>query len=155
SSATSFNVWSSSLTSTSVSQVWFRLYLYFTANPVNSHRVFSASAGGSSAAALFMQTNGQLKFNNTSGSAIFTTTAAIPLNQWFRLEGFVVGDASVGQVSLSLYDSADSTSPTETDTSTANQNTAGPVTDVRFGVGTAVANAGPYWMDDIGVSTTG
>lgn len=156
SSAAVYNTWSVSLTNTGVQQAWFRLYLYFTANPTNTHRVFSATAGGSVAAALSVTTSGTLRWTDTAGSTVFTTATAIPLNAWFRVEGFVTGNGDgAGQVALSLYAVPDSAAPAETYTSPATQSTAGLITDVRYGVSAAVASVGPYWMDDIGVSITG
>ena len=154
-SAAVYNTWSASLTNTGVSQVWVRMYLYFTANPANAHRVFAATAGSGVAAALQVMTTGALRWTDASGSAIVTTTTTIPLNAWFRVEGFVTGSATTGQVSLSLYTTPDSLVPAETFTSAATQNTAGLVTDVRYGVSAAVASVGPFWMDDIGISATG
>ena len=154
-SAAVYNTWSASLTNTGIPQVWVRMYLYFTANPSNTHRVFSATAGSSVAAALQVTTSGTLRWTDAAASTIFTTTTAIPLNSWFRVEGFVTGSAGAGQVSLSLYTTPDSVVPAEAFTSAATQNTAGLVTDVRYGVSAAVASVGPFWMDDIGLSTTG
>ena len=155
SSATVFNTWSSSLTSVSIPQVWFRLYLYFTANPGAQHRVLAATAGASNAASVQVTTGGKLVVANASGSAVFTTSTSIPLNAWFRVEGFITGSATAGQVSLNLYTAADGLIPAETFTSAATQNTSGKITDVRYGVSAAVASVGPYWMDDIGISATG
>jgi hypothetical protein len=156
SSAAVYNTWSVSLTNTGVQQAWFRLYLYFTANPANQHRVLAATASGSVAAALSVTTAGKLLWTDAGGSAIYTSATAIPLNSWFRIEGFVTGSGEgAGQVSLSLYTTPDSVAPVEAYTSPATQNTAGLITDVRYGVSAAAASVGPYWMDDIGVSTLG
>jgi hypothetical protein len=147
--------WSSSLTGSSVGEIWFRAYLYFTANPASAIKLIVANVSGTQAAALQLLTTGQLRWLNTSGATILTTTNSIPLNQWCRIEGFIVGSSTVGQVSVSLYDTPDSGTATETETSAATQNTDGAMTLIRYGVDVGVANIGPFWMDDIGVSTTG
>ena len=152
-SAAVYNTWSASFLP--APQVWMRMYLYFTANPTNLHRVFSATSNGGVAASLVVTTSGTLRWTDSAGSTIFTTTTAIPTNAWFRVEGFVTGNATTGQVSLSLYTSPDSSVPVETQTSAASQSTAGIITDVRYGVSAAVASVGPYWMDDIGISDSG
>jgi len=152
-SAAVYNEWSGSLLP--ATQTWYRLYLYFTANPTNQHRVFAAYSSGVVAASLQVTTGGNLQWKDAGGSTIFTGSTAIPLNAWFRVEGYVIGNASTGQVSLSLYTTPDGTVPVETQASAASQNTAGIITDVRYGVSAAVASVGPYWQDDIGLSETG
>jgi hypothetical protein len=147
--------WSSSLTGSSVGQIWFRAYLYFTANPGTTFKLVQANVSGTQAAALQLLTTGQLRWLSSAGATILTTTNSIPLNQWCRIEGFIIGSATVGQVSVSLYDSMDSGTATETETSAATQNTDGAMTLIRYGDTNSVANIGPFWMDDLGVSTTG
>jgi hypothetical protein len=150
---TSYNSWTTSMGSQS--QVWFRLYLYFTANPPANHRVLQLLSGGSAAAGVIVASNGKLLVVNAAGSSVTTSTATIPLNAWFRIEGFVIGSATVGQTELKLFTSADSTTPAETDSSAATQNTTGTLDTYRFGVAVSVASVGPFWMDDIGLSAAG
>jgi hypothetical protein len=153
-SATSYVQWSASMGPQS--PAWFRAYLYLTANPAANHRAVTFLQGGTLCGYVQVLTTGRLQFVNAAGSAIFTTTAAVPLGQWFRIEGFLTGDATAGQVELKLFASqADGVTPDETDTSSAAQNTAGRPDTVRYGVAAAVANAGPFWMDDLGLSATG
>lgn len=153
SSVTSFAQWDTSMGTQA--QIWFRSYLYFTANPGSATDVIEGASVGGLCAGVQLATNGTLIFRNSAGTTIFTTTATIPLNQWFRLEGFIIGSSTVGQVSLSLYKTADSLTPDETDTSAATQNTRGSMTQYRFGQLTARVNAGPFWQDDLGISSTG
>ena len=140
----------------SVSQAWFRFYAYFTANPANQHRVWNAT-GSASVASVFVSISGKLQVTyGGSGTPFVTFTTSIPLNQWFRVEGFVVANASAGQVSASLYSAMDSVIPTETHTSAANLNTAsGNPSTYSFGCSSSVASVGPFWMDDLGLSDTG
>lgn len=153
SATTSFNQWSTSMGSQA--QVWFRIYLYLTANPASSFQVFEPRSAGSQAAAIIVQTSGTVKVSDASGGQITVTTTTIPVNQWFRIEGFVTGSASAGQTQLKLFTSPDSTIPAETDTSTATHNTAGTLDTYRFGVAASIASIGPFWMDSIGLSNTG
>jgi len=149
--------WTTSLGGAPWPQLYFRLYLYFTANPSAAYRIFALNNAGGVCAAIELNTTGTLRFNNSSGSQILATTASIPLGQWFRVEGFVIGSTANGQVSITLFDSMDSTTATEgPDTSTATQATSGPMTQAVYGnIGATAANVGPYWMDDIGLSSTG
>jgi len=152
---TPYVAWTTSMGSQA--QVWFRLYLYFTANPSATQRVFAALQGGTACATIAVGTSGKLQFLNAAGSAIFTQTGTIPLNQWFRIEGFIIGSATVGQVELKRFNSPDSTVASETNTSAASQNTTGAMDTYRFGhgAGSALANLGPWWQDDIGLSNGG
>lgn len=150
SAGTSYALWSGSIGTQS--QVWFRMYLYYTANPANTHRVFTGVNGASNCASLQVTSAGKLQWINSANTAIINSTATIPLNQWFRVEGFLIGSATVGQVETKLFNSPDASSPDETDTSTANQNTFGSITGNRFGVSGSTANV-TFWMDDLGLSS--
>lgn len=117
--------------------VWFRLYLYLTAYPALNTRLWNATDASTACGSLLVHSStspaGVLIFAGPSGSAILTSTNAVPLNQWSRIEGFLTGSASAGQVGFSLYDQKDSLAPTETQTSAATQDTTGPPTKYTFG----------------------
>jgi len=153
--ANSTNVaWSTSMGSQS--QVWFRLYMYFASLPSAATRFFSVVNGGGTGCARFqVTTSGNLQVLDGTGTQITFSTATIPAGQWFRVEGFAVLSASVGQTQVSLYTVPDGTTAVETDTSAASQNTLGAPVTYAFGPATAVANQGPFYMDDIGLSNTG
>ena len=156
-SGVSSNVYASWTTSMGAqAQAWFRFYIYITAHPSVNLRIWQSDISGSTlCSALFLTTSGTLAFN-ASGSTAFTTTAAVPLNTWYRLEGYCTGSTSAGQVSLSMY-AGDSTSAVETDTSSASQNTGGTQNCYRFGSFAAITetSAFSYYIDDPGLSSTG
>jgi hypothetical protein len=152
----SFAYWGTSL-GAGQGTVWFRAYLYLTANPgVNTRAVtfWTTTSAGTICASVILKTTGTVAFWNSGSSEIIVTTAAVPLNQWFRVEGFCVSSATVGQMELKLFSSMDATVPTETQTSTALQNTGASIGSTGFGPSSSVASI-TYWMDDVGVSTTG
>ena len=138
-------------------QVWFREYLYFTANPGSAQRVFEPNSGGTAGGGVMVGTSGKLLTVDSSGTTETTSTNSIPLNAWFRIEGYVIGSATAGQVQVALFDSPDSTVSTEVNTTAGNLNTGGPLTVYRFGHGdgSTIANLGPFWMDNIGLSNAG
>lgn len=153
--------WTASPTSFSTfaqqSKFWFRFYAYFTANPGTQFAIFQVigNNGANSAARIVVNTNGTLAFVSASGTD-FTTNNSIPLNQWFRVEGFVFGSPNQGQTSLNLFSPDDSQIPIESHTSAATRNTLGPFASIRYGIpATNVANIGPFWLDDLGLSNTG
>jgi hypothetical protein len=154
-SANSYVQWNTSMGSQA--QVWFRLYLYFTANPAANTRI-AQFGSGSAGAFLRLTSSGTIAVVNLNGGAVITTTSAsIPLGTWFRVEGFVLMSATVGQTELKLFTTApDAPVPSETDTSAASLNLgAATISGFLFGVATAQANVAAYWQDDLGLSNTG
>jgi hypothetical protein len=152
-STTSYLEWSASFPNPATR--WFRAYLYFTALPAAQYRVLNVLQGSTNIGNILFTAAGALAFTRAAGTTVFTS-AAIPLNQWVRLEGFVTGDASVGQWEYKIWYTPDSPgTPDDTQTSAATQAMTGVPDKVRFGIGLNIANAGPYWMDDIGLSDTG
>lgn len=146
--------WSTSMGTQS--QVWFRTYLYVTANPAVAFRpVGFATGGGSNCGQIFVNTTGKISFSNAAGTSVITSATTIPLNAWFRLEGFIIGSATVGQLEFKLFDTPDSATPTETQTSAASQNTNGPMGLYSYGITSALANVTAFWMDDLGLSNIG
>lgn len=149
--ATPLAIWTNNTFGTS-NQVWYRQYLYLTGNPASPIRPVAFRSNGSLAAAIGISATGKLQLINTGNSVTTTFTNAIPLNQWFRIEGYVVGNASTGVINCSLYASEDSTAATETETSTG-QNTNGVLSQYWFGEQVSLTNVPSFWMDDLGVST--
>jgi hypothetical protein len=145
--------WSTSLGM--LGQLWFREYLYFTANPTANCRVFSYIIGATNCGTVSVNSSGQLIMLSSNSVTMFTFTAAIPLNQWFRIEGTIFNSTTAGQGTLRLYTSPDSVTPAEAHTSAANFNTAGSGNSAVWGIAFSAAVLGPYWIDDIAVSTCG
>lgn len=142
----------------SKTQVWFRIYLYFPANPSSEARFFRAkTSGGVTLCGEFnISTTGKITLRPSSGSVINTSVSSVPLGAWFRIEGWIMGSSTAGQMSASLYTSMDSGTADETITSTATQNTAGAMLEYDWGdVASGAANVGPYSMDELGLSDTG
>jgi hypothetical protein len=133
--------------------LYFRVYLYFTANPAAGIRPVAFRASASLAAAIGVSTAGKLQLINAANSVQQSFTESIPLNQWFRVEGQITGNASTGVLSASIFNDADSVTADETHTLTA-QNTSGSLTQIWFGQQATAANVGPYWLGDMGVSDT-
>ena len=141
-------------------QTWFRLYLYFTANPAAAnHKLLGmAPTAGGSCGSLYVNSTGHLLMTDSAAATQITSTSTIPLNAWFRVEGFLTPSTTVGQVSFSMWTTSGMDSAGTADeikTSAATLNTNANVGILDFGNDTAVANVGPYWADDIGVSSTG
>lgn len=147
-----YDEWNSSMGTQS--QVWFRGYFYFTSNPAATIRLWTSLATSTTCGSLRVTTAGNLQCTNTSGTSILTSTATIPLNQAFRVEGFLIGSATVGQMEIKLFKNATSATADETDTSATNLNTNTSPNTYRYGISSSLANAGPYWMWGLGLSST-
>lgn len=147
--------WAASLTGTQITQVWIRLYAK-AANLAQNMRLVGWFNGTTVCGALTLLTTGTIRSTNTGNATVSTGAVAVAANQLFRLEGFLIGSATVGQIEWKLYTDPEGLVPAETITSTAVQNTLNPVTLVRFGQSAGgVANWGPVNFDDVGVSDTG
>lgn len=152
SSTTSIVVWSTSMGTKT--QLWFRMYVYLTANPAAIIGIWRPLNVATQCSMLEITTGGLLRWVNTSSATILTGAVAVPLNQWWRVEGFTLCSATVGQVEYKLFKTADSSSPDETQTSAATQNTSTQITQTQIGL-TNNSTSQALWMDDLGLSSTG
>jgi hypothetical protein len=136
---------------------WFRLYVNLNAAPGATATLMTVQTAGAATIANLKLTTGRLLQMDAGASTnVIATTNPIPLNQWVRIEGYVTGDGSIGQVSMSLFLSMDSATPVETQTSAATFNTNGVPASYQFGI--INAGAGVSWnynLDAIAVSTAG
>lgn len=128
--------------------VYSRCYYYFTAAPAANHRIFVFANGGTQHANVQMTTAQKLRWVLGSGGTLTATTASVSLNQWVRVELSAVCTAT-GTLTLRLYNNADSNTITETSTG-ANASGQTSVNVAGYGIsGTAVANTGPFWADEM------
>ena len=135
-------------------QVWFRLYLYVTSNPVAAYRLVTFLRGGTRCAYVRVNTNGTLGFVNNGSTSMCATAGTVPLNTWCRVEGYLTGSVAAGRAELKLFTAVDGVTPLETVTSAVNQTTAGIPDTADWGmIGTA--NTAHFWIDDLGLSVTG
>ena len=158
----SYAWWSTSLSlAGTTGKIWFRYYMYLAANPAADDIVLAhCSDSGHATIIAFMRVlaTGKLRVFNAASGTVLTTTNTVPLNQWFRVEGFIAtnGSNSGGQYELKLFSTADSVTPTETQTSAATQNFGTTVAwSTMFGTDTSTASTIEFWMDDLAVSTDG
>jgi hypothetical protein len=154
SSVTALAQWGTSL-GAGQSQVWWRMYCYFTALPSTTDRLwaaYSTTSGTSQCGGMYVNTSGTFQLVDDSNTTQLTTSSVMPLNAWFRLEGYLIGSTS-GSAQFKLFDSMDSTTATETET--VSLNSRGTIGSWQFGATAAKVNAPTYWMDDIGISTAG
>jgi uncharacterized protein YjbI with pentapeptide repeats len=138
--------------------VYFRLYCQISAFQTNQLRLFNVTANGSSVFTVGLNTVGKIVLTyGSAGTSFITFTSIVPTGSWFRVEGFVIPSASVGQISATLFSTPDSLTATETHTSTATLNTgtlALPTT-YSFGNSSAVQQSSAMLYDDVALSSVG
>jgi len=134
--------------------VYFRIYLWFDANPGSNTNILRAlNSSDQTMASLRVNTTGKLQMLNSANSAAGSaSTNAVPLGQWFRIEWKVFSDASAGTLDTRLYNTADSLSITETVSATSVNTRGGNNSRYRYGIINSISSIGPFWFDDIGVS---
>lgn len=153
-SAAALLTWSTSMGSQTT--IWYRVDCYFTANPSVAARIFRASQTAANlCAGVDITTAGKVQVFDANNTQITISTATIPLNQPFRVEGFITGNLTTGQTESKLFKTLDSTTADDVQTSAATFNTRGAPDTFSFGVPTTASVIGPYWIDDVGISSTG
>lgn len=131
-----------------------RVYLYLTANPTTSDMpIIQCSSPATRNARLDITTAGKIRYYDSPASGTNITTNTIALNQWIRLEFHFIHSATVGQIEVKLFNSAESTTPTETLTSPASLNTGASAGGIFFGTFNSVSNC-IFWMDDVVANAT-
>lgn len=127
------------------SEHWGRVYLFFTANPAASVSFMRNLSGASLASQIAINAAGKIQVFDSATNTL--STNSISTGQLIRIEWHILHSATVGVVEAKLFNTASSTTATETITlSSANTLTSSNV--ISFG--NAGANtAGPFWMDDI------
>ena len=138
----------------SLSQIWFRIYIYCTGYPSGSLRIVECEAGGTLCGGIALTSAGKIECVDNAGLVAPTSTNVINENGWTRVEGYVIGSTTAGSIQYKIFLTPDSTTPTETETSATNLNTgSSSMTLVRFGNPTSVPSY-TFYMDDLGVSDT-
>lgn len=159
--ATSTNVWASWGTSFPnwVATMYARCYFFWTANPGTNMDVISFTTASSLLCGKFrISTAGKISLLDSAQANQGVSTNSIPLNAWFRLDVFMTGSATAGQLQAALYTGSggDSTTALETVTSAATLNTRAVPATVHYGHANAsAANIGPFWWDDAALSDQG
>jgi hypothetical protein len=141
--------------------VWFRAFCYFTANPTGQNlRLLLARSASANSALLYLGTTGLLQNGNAAQTGLSPAgTVPIALNQWIRIEWRVKSSATAGEVEWWLYNTPGAAIGSFTDH--VNNNAAGIVlganTDqIRWGGTTASGpNSFVFYMDELAVSTSG
>lgn len=130
-----------------------RFYLYMLANPSNFCDILRMLSGGSPSFYASVIPAGTIALADQGGNNIGTTTNALALNQKTRIEYHIIHSVTVGQVELKLFNSAESTTPTETLTTAADKNLLASADEIRYGIRGGQSSSS-YYYDDIVANAT-
>ncbi len=134
-------------------EIWGRTYLYATVTNQDVELIRIRN-GASRVASVNVTTTGKVALVNAAGTTVATGATTIATSQWIRIDFHVIANASTGTLEAKLFNSADSNTATET-LSVTNTNTGTQFTGYDFGQTAAVANIGPFWIDDLQINNTG
>jgi hypothetical protein len=139
------------LTTTTV--LYMRAYYSWTGNPSANRRIMQVFDTSTTRASISRQTDGLIRLLNSSGGTVFTTGAA-PTSP-FRLEVFF--DLTNGQASMRTYEGSNKhgSTPDQTLGPTACTFGTAQITNGRWGLTIAAANAETFYIDDVAMNDTG
>lgn len=147
--------WSTALGT--VTDHYGRIYLYLTASPVGQLPIIFGGQGNTRGFRIDITPSGTLAgFDNPAAALFPTFSTAVALNQWVRIEWHIVQSATVGQAEVKLFNAADSTTATETQSGT-NKNTLANIDNMKLGAGGPEGPAGAgfaLWLDNIVAGAT-
>jgi hypothetical protein len=146
--------WGSTVLGT-LTTIYGRAYFYTTAAPGANDAVVQFQSSGASVCGFQITTGSQWLVQDAAFTYIHTFTSVIPTGQWVRIEWKVIFSATVGQVILNYYATADSTTVTESYTSPATQNFGASINTANFGWNNAHVSQPTMYLDDLALSTTG
>jgi hypothetical protein len=153
-SAASYGQYNASLIG-SPSKAYFRAYVYIPSGTwvAKNTRVYSSNDGGTPNVSVIITSTLKAQMQDTVPTTMATSTVSVPLDQWFRIEGWSNTSATVGQGEIKVFTtSADATSPDETITSTATYNTGANIpTFYRFGQTSVNTNIPIHYTDDVAI----
>lgn len=121
-------------------------WLYFASTPAASTSVFyCADAAAARVTEIRVISTGQIRAYDASGTAAVTTTASIATGQWVRVDFLFTPHASAGKVQIKLYNTAASSTPTETTSQVTGLNLRTSTPTIWFkGISNSAANQS-FW----------
>lgn len=158
--ASVYQAWKASISPSPVANAYVRFYLYLTAYPTVTTRIVMFTVVPNLRSALQITTTGTIRTLTSAGATIATTTAAVPLNAWCRIEYEVTGiSGTTGAVAARMFSGANletTTADTGGSLSNTGQTVGGTIDEVRFGHSSSVTmtTAWDTWYDDIAWSDT-
>lgn len=145
--------WFSSIGSQSL--LYFRIYVYLTANPSAAMGIaFVNGTGNLLAVSVGIGTTGKLRLFDANGSQIAISTASVALNQWIRIELDAAAGASAVQTAR-LYNTADAAEGSPTETISGANTVGAPAALIKIRMGQESGINSTYWQTNLDVNNTG
>jgi hypothetical protein len=157
--AQAFADWTASISPAPVANAYARVYVYLTAYPGINTRLLGFVGSAATQCSVQIGTTGLLRLVSQNGTTIVTSTAAIPLNAWCRIEMDCTSNTgTTANLAARMFSGANLETGTPdsggTVTSSA-QTTTAQVSTARFGQTSATqTSAFAIWLDDIAFSDT-
>ena len=135
-------------------RVYGRFYLYAATN--NAGLTFMRLRGnGTQIVRITMDATGHLEIRNSANTVVATFTNAIAASQWVRVEFDVTPSVAAGAASVKLFNTAASTTATETQSVTSQALGIAFVDEVSWGQVAAAVTMPTYYLDDLQLNITG
>jgi len=132
--------------------LYLRTYLRLSTGARNRTVVHFYGTASANTGRIQTTTDDKITILGSSLSIVATSTTVLSLEQWYRLEAYVVPGAS-GQITVRIY-LADSTTPLETLTSPTGA-FGTDILSVGFGQPNAGANLPDMWLDSLALASAG
>ena len=147
---TSYTAW----TGLGYATLFARVSAYFTAQPTASAILMRGMASTSQRFRVTVEsTDGKIRLRDQANTQLAVSTNAAQNNAFLRVSLKVVSGTSAAWI-LSIYNSPDSTTATETLSGSAGNFLAGNFDEIRYGIGASTASVVAYWLDDMAVNDT-
>lgn len=158
--ATVTNVWVAWTTSVPswAATMYYRAYVFMSALPGTNFDIVSfVTASAVLCGKIRLTTLGKVSLLDKNQANVGVSTNSYPTGAWFRLEGFMTGSATAGQLQAAIYTGSggDSTTALETVTSANTINTNQVPSGIHFGHANAGAANITVNIDDVAVSDQG
>lgn len=153
----SWVAWNSATIGTSLTEVWGRIYMYFTSLPTGGVAFWVRGFDtGSRAWESYIDTLGHINVRDQGGTNRGVGTVAISTGQWIRLEYHVQNSTTAGLVEVKLFNSADSATASETITSTGSFSTLSRTDLLRTGASVQTGHvSNTVYIDNVLLNDTG
>lgn len=122
--------------------------LYFTGSPTTScHFMAGVTNAAAQGWALDIASTGKLFIRNSSNANIYTSTNALPVNTFCRVEVHVVHNGAAGTIQVRIFPSPTATTPLE-DSGVLTNNFGADTSRLDFGATTSSTALPPYWFGE-------
>jgi len=151
----SYVAWTSATLGSSITDMWGRVYLYYSGLPNTQAVPVRGFDTGARAWEIIMDSSGFVIVRDQGGTARGTGAVPISTSQWIRIEFHATSSTTAGFIEAKLFNNADSASVSETITSSGSFSTLSKTDLIRIGEIAGTNASRTVYMDNIAVNDTG